>query len=141
MARKFGAFLEGEKELIDSLKRVDKKIKKKIVEKPFQTQADKIYSAARRVVPVDTGALKNSIKIRKTSQTDRGKFAAKRVSVRSAYAFSVQFGTKPGSEVWKVLGYRKRTFFMWQWATDNEDNILNEMTDDIYKNLKVEFNK
>ena len=48
---KFNAFLEGEKELIDSLKRMDKDAKKKVVEKPFGKQAEKIKSKAEKKSP------------------------------------------------------------------------------------------
>ena len=97
--------LEGIEELKKIFKQLDREVKKQIYEKAVQEGAEMVVQTAKAKVPVDTGALKESIKIIESKAGEKGSFSKvgsdiaihKRDAVtRQAhgyYSFFTEYGT------------------------------------------------
>jgi len=131
---KTGAFLTGDKELVKSFQNLDRNAKKEVADPALSRNMAPLEKAAGRDVPKGkTGALKNSIIVRKISGGQRS--STKKMIARSPYAFAIHFGTRPGTAAAKKIGVRAPQPFLWGYANDNEERILTSAANDVWTEL------
>lgn len=87
--------IRGGRELAQALSSLAPKLEKNIMRAALRAGAAVIREEAREQVPVDSGALRRSLKV--TTNTKRGRITAKlKVGGRLApHAYLVEFGTRP----------------------------------------------
>jgi len=127
--------LEGADSLIKALQSSSRETKKAIPEKAFRKHAKKMLNYAKRNAPLDSGSLRSSLRITKVSQSIRGRFASMKVKISSPYAFVYEFGTRPGTKAYKILGARKGYHYMFGYSDEHEEAILTEAHEDIFEEL------
>lgn len=119
--------IKGVEENIEALRLIKDKTKDKIIE-VLQEETQEVVEEAKKMVPVDTGSLRDSIKRTVSKKTLSATVSAggKVKGVDTYYAFFVEFGTKK---------MPARPFF-YPTARAHEEDIAERLGDEIYELLR-----
>lgn len=110
--------ITGVKELMEKLDQFEPKLRKKILRKTLRKAAKPVLATARRYVPVDTAALKKSLKVRALKRSRRHKHRVGIAVMTSEgwfkgdeyYGAFVEFGHRVGKRTRKVERLRRSRF-------------------------------
>lgn len=104
-----------------------KKIQNKLIRKGMTAAGRIVRDKARELAPVDTGALRDSIKARKPKGTKRGAIR-RQVAATVPYAAAIEFG--------KGKGRKGRRKFLNPALVQSKDAILQAISDAVAEGVK-----